>query len=196
MYTLDGLYDDAKNYLQGFLKAGLNFDGVAELNDTTLDASKVEATFAKRLGGDNRFRTATQRQQGLELEKQRIIKLFKDTKDFGKLLDLGDEYFFRYTRFEQQYEFAKDQNSYGLEEIKKKYDNELLSNPNARWGLRVDKLTGGAKDVTEFFKVNGEKTAENVIMMAFDFLTYQPDLQFECISFMTGVVRACSNLLA
>ena len=61
------------------------------------------------------------------------------------------------------------------------------------------------KDATEYFrvasfdetaeenKISGRDKGSDVVMMAFNFYSYQPHLQFETISFMNTVIRTCSN---
>ena len=62
-----------------------------------------------------------------------------------------------------------------------------------------------AKDASEYFrvssfdekaeenKISGRDKASDVVMMAFNFYSYQPHLQFETISFMNTVIKTCSN---
>lgn len=196
IYDLDQLYADAKEYVSGFIKEGYSFDTLPLLDDNTIDIDKVEDCFIKRLAGDNRFRTPVTRQEGILLEKGRIINLYKDVKDFGKYLTLDDSYFFTYVRYHQQYTLS-DPNSTFTEDYKKKYEKELAERGEMRYGIRLDKLDGGDGkiDVTKFFKMSGETTAKYTMMMAYNFRRYQPDLQFETVSFMMGIVRATSTLL-
>ena len=196
IYDLDQLYADAKEYVSGFIKEGYSFDTLDLLGDDTIDLDKVSDCFTKRLAGDNRFRTPVQWQEGLLLEKGRIINLYKDVKDLGKYLTFDDSYFFTYVRYKQQYELS-DPNSSFTEDYKKKYEKELSERGEKRYGIRLDKLEGGAgkTDITKFFKMSGESTAKYTMMMAYNFKKYQPDLQYETVSFMMGVVRATSTLL-
>ena len=75
-------------------------------------------------------------------------------------------------------------------------NEELLNRPNAIYGINVGALKGGEKDPSEFFKVVGQTSADGAIIMHFDFVAHQPDLQFECISFYCTVIRACSDILS
>ena len=72
---------------------------------------------------------------------------------------------------------------------------------NARYGIVVNALTGGEHSPSEFFKTKGQKDAVDVVVTFFDFFDQkkgvdaQPDLQFECITFLNTIVRECSNIL-
>ena len=56
-------------------------------------------------------------------------------------------------------------------------------------------LTGGNKNVSEYLKITGTDSAQNVVLVLFDFGKYQEDLQFESISFVNTLVREFSDFL-
>ena len=188
VYSFEKMLLDAESYLQKFLK-----DGQTDACEGQLDRAKIESRFRVRMKKDNRFRKEKQIVIGIEDEVKRITKLQNEVKDFKKLLSLGDEYFFRYTKYEQKYEL-------GDEETKKTYQSAYEQHTEKIYGLNVGALKGeGKTDPSKYFKMKSidfsVDTADNVVIMAFDFLSYQPDLQFECISFINTVVRECSNVL-
>ena len=193
IYTLDAMLLDAKNYLKGFLKDGITEDG-AELDYANLDEQKISANFIARQEGDNRFRKDEQIAEGIKQEYIRIEKLVKDVKDFECfLLNANDDVFFRYTKYEQTVD--GDLPEYYDEQYKQIYETELMNRPNARYGINAGKLTGGEADPSLYFGLSGATSADGAIIMSFNFLEQQPDLQFECISYMTAFIRLCSDVI-
>ncbi len=203
--TLEKLLADAKSYLTGLL-----FDGVTEIKAENLDPAKIERGFYNRLGKDNRYRSNDQKAIGITLETERLKKLCVEVADFQKIMELPDEYFFVYTRFTQ---FLEISTITGLsEETINKHKTNIQTEidagrENARFGIRIgeinkydDELTkanAGKKDVSRFFKVIDESVdvSKHVVIMVFDYLDAQPELQFESITVINNIVRACSTVL-
>lgn len=185
VYTIDGLLKDAKTYLNKFAK-----DGVTDLTYANMDVSKIDAHFLERMKGDNRFRNDKQKEEGKLLERARIEKLCEDVAYFEKFLnEAPEEYFFRHTKYEHLKEL------WGTED----YDNAIKAEieagrANAIYGLNVGMFSGGKSQPEEYFKLNGAENAKDSVMMAFNFLEYQPDLQFECLQFMCAIIRECTGI--
>lgn len=185
VYTIDGLLKDAKAYLNKFAK-----DGVTDLTYANMDVSKIDAHFLERMKGDNRFRNDKQKEEGKLLERARIEKLCEDVAYFEKFLnEAPEEYFFRHTKYEHLKEL------WGTED----YDNAIkgeieAGRENAIYGLNVGMFSGGKSQPEEYFKLNGAENAKDSVMMAFNFLEYQPDLQFECLQFMCAIIRECTGI--
>jgi hypothetical protein len=144
---------------------------------------------------DNRFRKDEQKEQGKILERQRMEKLCKDVLDFEKFLNTAPENcFYKYTKYKCLKELRAGTDlgeSYNL-----RYQKEIEEGrENAIYGIHLGGLTGGKTQAEEYFKVNGAATADKSVMLAFNFLEHQPELQFECISFMCTVIRECSNII-
>ncbi len=196
--TYEKMLDEAKAYL-----LGLSFDGATQVAKENLDPQKVLAEFEDRLGGDNRFRSSEEKKIGLALETERLQKLCDEVLAFEKLMELPDEYFFTYTKFEQSLETEKAQKNPDQETIDAY--QELIQNEkdkgryNARYGFNVGKLkaTEEKKNISNFFSVVGEETdvSQYAVIMVFDFLEDQPALQFESIVVINNIVRACSTIL-
>lgn len=195
IYSLDKLLKDAKEYLRvNYFADGLAEDAV--LDKANIDMLKLENTFRARMKKDNRFRKEEEILKGIELEKARIEKLCDDAIFFEKFLNegqekYGEDLFFRYTKYEQSLSFvdAKDRPTYEkMLEIEKQINGE-----NSIYGIDMGKLSGGKNNASEFFKIRGEDTADNVIMMAFDFEKYQPHLQYESLSFICEMIKLCSD---
>ena len=182
MYDYQKLLSDAKAYLLGFMKTEV-------ISIDNIDEAKVEAHFRERMKKDNRFRSEEQKIEGIKLEVGRIKKLAKEVLDFEKLMALGDEYFFTYRKYEQTLSSMSDD-----DRNKSAYQDAYDKQQTLRYGLRVGKLTGGEKNPSTYFKMQGADTADDVVIMIFDFKSQQPDLQYECISFINTIVRACSNI--
>ncbi len=187
-----------------------------------LDEEKIEKGFHTRLGKDNRFRKKDKKAEGIKLEKQRIEKLCGEVALFKKLLDLDTElynstngeqsYFMYYTKCEQSRNIVEvkekpaEEEKYkkALEENKKKYNGR----ETARYALKADMIRKSKdsqatkRSVDEFFRFGSyeegadvTETAKNVVIEVFNFRTFQPELQFECISFMNTIVTSCSDIL-
>lgn len=193
VYTLDKLLEDSKGYLKTFLKDGE--DG-SDLSYEKMDQAKIKAHFLKRMEKDNRFRKPKEKAAGVKLECERIERLCKEVKDFEKLLNYGDdELFYRYTKYEQVYNTTSDKKDKAAYE--KLYQREIeLGRENARYGINIAKLptAQGKINPSEYAK-KADGSASDVVLMTFDFKSYQPDLQYEAISVINTFVRACSNIL-
>ncbi len=196
--TFEEMLEAAKSYLGGLL-----LEGKTEIAKENLDPQKIQAEFNDRLGGDNRFRSSTEKATGVALEKARLEKLCDEVNAFEKLMELPDEYFFTYTRFEQSLNTQKVQknpNQANIDDYQELYDHEVTENrKNARYGFNVGKLktTPDKKDVSNFFSVAGEENdvSQYAVIMVIDFLEDQPALQFESIVVINNIVRACSTIL-
>ena len=180
---LDELLGSAKEYLEGFKENG------------TLSEDLIVRHFNERMKKDNRFRTEEQKAAGRLLEIGRIQKLAKDVEDFEKIFAAGNEgLFFNYTKYAQT--LALNPESKDAQSL---YDREVSAGrENAKYGIRLAALSyegTDKKDVSRFFQRADTGTAEDVIVMVFDFTSYQPDLQFETISFIDTILRECSDLL-
>ena len=202
IYTLDELYEDAIKYLSGFLKDEYlsKTDSEKETlvyNADNLDKAKIEQNFNIRMKKDNRFRwNKDKKAQGLEQEYQRFIKLCKGVKEFKIVLVKGEEIglFYKYTKYEQS--AVNPEYKASQEEYKEYYQNQISNGRvNLNYAIKCEKLTGGKVNASEYFKIKGEETAKDVAILVFDFLKYQPDLQFETICAVNTMVRATSNIL-
>ncbi len=202
VYCFDDLYSDGADYLAGFLKddvktGTVESDRALALIYGNLDQAKIDAHFLSRMKGDNRFRTAEQKESGKALERARIERLCIEVTDFKRVLDCGQDIFYTYTRYEQVYNNNRIRDGADLDYYKEAYEKELADGrENARYGLKVENLSGGEISASKYFRTYGEESSKNVVICAFDFSAWQPDLQFETISFINGVIRSCSDILA
>lgn len=193
VYDLDALFNGAKRYLTKFIKDG---DGRDIYNFADYDENKIRAYFDTRMKGDNRFRTEEEKQEGRKNEIRRIEKLVGEVKDFGTLMEMGEEkgLFYRYTKYEQA-ATTEDNENYRVVYEREKTDGR----ENLVYGLNMGALTHAPektdkKNVSDYLKLS-DGTAENVVLVLFDFSSYQYDLQFECISFVNTLVREFSDFL-
>lgn len=174
MYDFDKLLTDAKGYL-------------AEL-DTN---EKIEANFKKRMKRDNRFRKKSAYEAGLKDEIARIEKLRTEVDKFEKLLtDYRDtELFFKY----RKYQYSK----YVLGESEQ-YDAAYEKETVKIYGLNAafldrEENRGDKPSITDLMNISGK--SDGVAVMAFDFKSKQPDLQYEVISFMNALIENYSTLI-
>jgi len=183
-YSLTELYSDAVNYLNQFL-----IDGQTDsLNFDNLSAEKIKNNFelrAKKRVYKNAIKDGT---ISINDELDRIKKLCQDVKDFETILNSNNsELFYKYTRYAQSVQSSDD--------YKSVYETQLANNPDAIYGLNVGALKDGKRDITEFVKISQNDSAEDVVLIVFNFKSEQPDLQYETISFIVGLVKECSNIL-
>ena len=195
---------DGDKYLTLLLKDGVtpingyNVDRAYSVED--LDNGKIDQLFLNRMKKDNRYRKQEEKEQGKLQERQRIYKICEEVAFAKKLLkDFAYKgIFHEYTRYEQQLEQAIFIKNEGLqrtyeEGLKQERENnlKLYGKERLSYGIRVDKLEYGDEyRSSQFFTVDGKSS--EIVMMAFDMSAHQPDLQFECLSFMNTVVRMCS----
>ncbi len=195
IYSFEALLSDGKEYLKTFLKdeyltLSPEEQGEKALDKDNLSTDKIDQAFLQRMKKDNRFRSTEQREDGKALERERIFQLCKELSDFSYLLQVGDEYglFYKYTRHTQRLEFATS------EENKELYQGWIDQEKEARYGLNVANLPNGKHLPSDVFKLAGSADAKGVVLMVFNFLSYQSELQFETVSFINSIVRSCSNL--
>lgn len=196
-YDFITLKNDAISYLKSFLPDGTTVDGDIEFG--MLSKEKIESSFRSRMKKDNRFREEEQILSGIKMEEERLEKLCKDVKDFTYLLSLKDttpELFYNYTRFEQSLNSAVD------DKYKTQYANAVENEKengreNVPYALCLSALKGGEgkTDPSSYFKIGGRETAEDVVLMVFNFKDEQPHLQYETIGFINQIVKDCSTLL-
>ncbi len=170
VYDLDKLLSDAKSYAsqfkidqaKGFVASNINYD-------------VVKSKFLERSKKDNRFKTDSQKADGVKLENQRIEHLFVDINDFEKLINMDI--------------FVNYKSGAKGDEVAKKY------------GIDLSKLTGstGKTDITTYASLytgaDTAPTAKYTVLAVFDFLHDQPELQFETISVINALVKATTTLL-
>lgn len=188
VYDMQSLLGSAKEYLKQFTVSGGDI-----YNAEDYDEDKIRAHFDTRMKGDNRFRTETEKEEGRKSEIARIKRLAKEVKDFDYVLSVGEEkgLFYKYTKYAQTYNLKPEDENY-----KAAYEKQVEEGKeDLIYGFNMAALTGGKKNVSEYLKISGTESAENVVLVLFDFSSDQPDLQFECISFFNTLVREFSDFL-
>lgn len=198
MWSYEEMLVDGENYLLSLLKDEFQGDKTKVYDYDNLDQTKIDAMFTRRQAKDNRFRSQQDKMIGMQNERSRIQLLCKNLNMAKFLLENHSEIFLQYTRHEQTAtNYPTENNKNVLKDTKdknlEKYGTEKLS-----YGIDVGKLkitgsTQGKHSASSFFAKDGKP--DDVVLMAFNFLTYQPHLQFESLSFMNSVVHLCSNLL-
>ncbi len=199
VYQLERLLTDCEDYLTQFLKEEFKDKSVEEkralsLDFENLDQRKIDSRFDERMDGDNRFRKDSEKSKGRKEERARIKKLCEEAKDFIKILSLPDEAFFTYTKYTQALEVAD--NSVDKKVYQDYYDGEVEEGRvDVRYGINLANLptSQNKESVTSYFSYNN--SAEGIVLMAFNFKSEQPDLQFETISFINYTVRLFSTVL-
>ncbi len=206
MYALDDMLFDAQKYLAQFLNDGLDVldsEGKYDLNKivnyiydfNNYSDAKIRSYFLRRMKDDNRFRSDEQKANGFNLEKDRIKDLTKEVKLFDEFIKYANAnpelgLLFNYRKYEQSYKLTTDQ------ENKARYETMMNNQQVKPYAINVEAFTGicaGTTEPSTFLRMKGADSAKDVVIMAFDFYSYQPHLQFETISFMNTIIRECFN---
>ena len=214
--SLDQMVYDAKIYLtKNFFKAGIYESQVKDIVEVpelekgqlpkletmlkdgsdqsekilnSIDDNKVEKMFLKRNKNDNRFRSKSNVQIGIGLEKDRIVKLCENVLFFEDFIENNQNALFEYTRYGQsQNELLTTERQKNLTRFGK--ETEIF-------GIKVSQLTNGG-EVSKAMRLanpkDPNKVADGIVLMAFDFIKYQPDLQFESLSFVCSTIKTYSQ---
>ena len=187
MYALDDMLFDAKTYLKdNFIKDG------QEIDVYNIDDKKVESVFRSRMKGDNRFRKESEIQKGIKSERERIEKLCKNVKFFEDFIT-NPQYqdaLFKYTKFEQSYLRST------TEESKAQFKDWMEEQTEKIYGINIGVLDelGNGVDITKILQLREpeqkeDKLSKHVVLMAFDFKSYQPHLQYESLSFVCSTIQ-------
>ncbi len=188
--SIDVLLDSAKKYL----KDNVFFDYVDEQTAfnsyvrANIDDTKVKTLFLNRNGEDNRFRSQANKDKGVLLEIERIEKLYQNVVFMQDFINdpANSDALLRYTKFSQSHAFTGwGENNYkAWIEIEKAQgrDNDI-------YGINLGKLTGGKKSITDFVQYKDDGTKTDVVILYFDFSSYQPHLQYETLSFICSTMK-------
>ena len=181
IYHIDTLFEDAVKYLNGFTEKEITTNNIETLSLTDLDYDAIDNLFLTRMAKDNRFRTAESKEAGKLLERKRIEKLVNEVKDFKKIIAYNEN------QTEENKIFYRTT-----------IESESIEKTTANFGIKLDKLPyekGVKHNASEYFRLSGESTAKDTVLILFNFIKQQPDLQFESLSFVNEIVRQCSNIL-
>ncbi|MBR5192252.1 MAG: hypothetical protein IKW33_02440 [Clostridia bacterium] len=188
VYDFDTILVDAINYLKTFIadqteKEKISVETLESLTYDALSKELIDNNFLTRMAKDNRFRSQAQKEEGKLLERARIEKLVNEVKNFKKIIVYNEN--------------QTEENKIFYKPTVKVDDTEKTAN----FGLKLEKLPYENSEkkanhhVSEFFRLSGESTAKDTVLILFNFVKQQPNLQFESISFVNEIVRQCSNIL-
>lgn len=185
-WSFDQMLKDGKSYLSKFVKNGIDYqsDQTVVYNYDNMNEQKIDSYFLIRQKGDNRFRNDEQKNQGKLKERKRIEKLCKELKTLDYLLTEHKDIFVQYKRFEQLLSKNPD-------------DKELIDRIQYEkvecYALNLGALTDGEYQPSDFFTLDG--SSKDLALISFNYLTDQPDLQYENISVLNFAVKILSNRL-
>ena len=195
-WSFEKALTDCENYLSAFLKDGVINNELSKnqavYDYNNLDQGKIEDNFKVKHKKDNRFRSQKNYQLGLELERERIKNIVADMTDVKYLLENHSEIFFRYTKYEQIVTNMPLSSDY-REEAYKNYCDLYAKETEQSYAIDIEKLSNGKYSVADYFTKDG--LSKDVVLISFDYINLQPDLQFETLRFITSVVRNFSNFL-
>lgn len=219
--SLDQMVYDAKIYLtKNFFDSDVYNEQVKELEEeqlqipalkelledgededkkifNSIDDQKVKTQFLKRNKNDNRFRDEKSVNKGIELEKQRIIKLCENVLFFEDFIINNQDALFTYTRYAQTAELYDD--NYKQKEDEQSEKNlKKFGREQEIFGINLGQLKGGV-NASEVLQLKSPKdqtnVADGVVAMVFDFKEYQPDLQYESFSFICSTIKMFTGVM-
>lgn len=167
-YEIFLLLDDCEAYLRNF---GTNATkSNADIRTVEFDREKIALNFRTMSKGDNRYRTEEQILSGIEQEIVRINDLRKALISVNGVIAAHPELLTYYKRSEE---------SGSPDDVAKAY------------GIDVSKIKGGKKDIVSLW--NNGNDAQNIVLVFFDMESFQPDMQYECVSFLNYIFSVYGN---
>ena len=206
IYALDKMLADAQKYLAKFLNDGLNIktDNKVDVDKvvnyiydySNYNEGKIKSYFLNRMEDDNRYRSDEQKTAGIKQEIERIKDLMEEVEFFDKFMSYANAHpeaglLFNYKKYQQAHDLSQKQ------EDKAAYETLLDKQEIRPYGINVEAFTGdlaGKEQASTYFRMKSADNANDVVIMAFNFYSYQPHLQFETISFMNTIIRECFNI--
>lgn len=169
---LDTLLHNAKVYLTRFLSdtyADIEMEeklGLATDFDK-FSEDKIITNFKKRSGKRIYKNDLKHGVISNEDEIERIENLTEEVKYFERVLEYGKENGWLYAS-----------------ETDGKY-----------YGIKMDKISdlNGEKNASDYFQLRDGGSADNVVLLIFNFSDKQEDLQYESIAFINGIIKKCSS---
>ena len=124
-------------------------------------------------------------------QKKRIIKLVENVKYFEKFISQPQYQtaLFKYTKYEQSYNLASGKS-------KEQFETLYNAQQEKIYGINIGVLDemGDGVDATKILQLKSpenkeDKLSKHVVLMAFDFKSYQPHLQYESLSFVCSTIQ-------
>ncbi len=189
--AIDVMVDNAKEYLKNnFFVDG--YDETSGYGAQNIDDAKVREVFLSRNGKDNRFRSEEAVNQGVKLEKDRIIKLCEDVEFMQAFFDNPEnqDALVRYTKYSQTCELTKNAPASTYKDLLQM--EKTAGRENRVYAINLGKLKGG-KNITSFMQYGQDDKVTDIVIMSFDFTSDQPHLQYENLSFIRSVIKICKG---
>ncbi len=186
--SFDNLLKDAKEYITQFLNSG------DEISVSNLDEKRIEEYFLIRQKNDNRFRTDKEKEEGKKLEVERIKSLVLTYLYFDKAYEYGkaNDWFYSYKKYTYSI------NAYKEDQYYQEYLDAYKDQNTENYALNVYKLSEnhqGKHPVEDYVTLSGTTSSENVVLMVFDFIKEQKDLQFESLAVINRLIQNCSGYM-
>ncbi len=185
--SIDVLLDSAKKYLKDnvffdYVDEQTAFDSYVRAN---INDEKVRTLFLNRNGKDNRFRGQANKDKGVLLEIERIEKLYQNIVFMQDFINNNSDALVRYTKYSQSYALSgwEDNNYKTWIEYEKEANRD-----NDIYGINLGKLKGGP-NVTNFIQYREDGKLTDIVLLYFDFSSYQPHLQYETLSFICSTIK-------
>ena len=132
-------------------------------------------------------------------ERKRIERICYDVACAKYLLQNHSEIFYQYARYSQNLSLKDNDTNEMLVKNQKEHNLKKYGKEQLSYGVDLSKMSftadsQGKYEITSFFSKKGGG-AKDLSMMMFDFVEYQPDLQFESLAFSNTVIKITSNYL-
>ena len=198
VYDIASLVADAKNYcISNGTVVAVSPDG-NESEGYILDEAAVERLFRSRMQKDPRFRTEEKKRAGIKQETARIKKVWNDAINVENLIANHPEALWSYERFDQSVKAETD------EKRKAEYEKYKAQSGGVKfYGINLGALTGGEKEITSLYSkaTYNEKneivstSADGIIVLAFNYRSQQPHLQYETLGFINYILKTYSDFV-
>lgn len=173
LYDFDNLMADARKYCES---VG-SFSG--DIDNIVYNETKVRDYFESRMKKDNRYKKGM---INSDMEVARLVKLWKNVLAMETLMET-DELFVSFNAIAAR---DTDGKTEGREQ---------------RFGINLGYLSGGEKKITDLcYPVDAIYDGDSVtgnggVIAVFNYLSFQEDLMFETVCYITSVISDYSNLL-
>ena len=161
----------------------------------SISDAKVENMFFSRNKDDNRFRDKEAIALGIKYEKERIVKLCENVLLYEEFVSDANnqDALFSYTRYSQSAQKGFESYHKDWAEIERQKNIKRFGKEQEIFGINIGKLKNGA-DLSKSMRLakpqDPNRVADGIVVMTFDFTKYQPDLQYESLSFVCTTIRS------
>ena len=173
LQSIDDLLASAKGYCtKSFITE--NGDGTYTVNEKEIEKYFREYRIKSARNYKKTYHTEAQIAEGVKKEVERIETIYKNYLFLTKAIETtkGTENDFLW---------------YTAQMYRETDDGEVKYKDTKAYGIDLSKVKGGSKEVeNQWFLIDeeGKTTTDGLVLAVFDYAQYQPDMQYETLSFL------------